>query len=149
MEVVLANIQEVQEYLEEPFKEHFDHIINMITTHVDFIKNTVQGLKEKGIDLQARMKAQTDKLKPRVEQEDQDEQDEELEESEQGFIGRTMSAIAAGFKTMWDYTVFVITWPYVKLFGSADADEVEESEQEDEQGTQELSEQSEKPETAE
>jgi hypothetical protein len=134
MEVVLANIQEVQEYLQEPFKEHFDHIINMITTHVDFIKNTVQALKEKGIDLQDRMKAQADKLKPRVTQEDQNEQDEEeQDEAEQGFIGRTMSAITGGFKTMWDYAVFVITWPYVKLFGSTQAEsEQDEEEQEDE-----------------
>jgi hypothetical protein len=98
----------------------------MITTHVDFIKNTVQALKEKGIDLQARMKAQM-AAKP-VTCPVEEEEHEQEQESEQGFIAYTLSAIGAGFKTMWDYVVYIVTWPYTKLFGSTES----ESEYEDE-----------------
>jgi|SRR5579863_500180 len=131
MDVAWTNIQEVQEYLQEPFKEHFDHLINMITTHVDFIKNTVQALKEKGIDLQARMKAQM-AAKPVACPVEEEEEQEEAQE--QGFIAYTLSAIGAGFKTMWDYAVYIVTWPYMKLFGPAQPEyEDEESQEEQEQ----------------
>jgi len=135
MDVAWTNIQEIQEYLQEPFQEHFDHLINMIMTHVEFIKKSVEALKDKGIDLQARMKAQTAKKQPVVQ--DGDEQEEEEETPEQGFIGRTMSVIASGFKTMWDYTLAVITWPYTKLFGSTESDdEVSDEENQDEPSEQ-------------
>lgn len=126
MEVALSNIQEVQEYLQEPFREHVDHIASMMTTHIQFIKDAVHKLKEQGIDLVAQV--ENKESQPAVTTQEPD-QEHELEEP-QGWISWTVSSIKTGFGVMWDYLVSTITWPYRKLFGSAQNDEPEHEEYE-------------------
>lgn len=140
MDVAWSNIEEVNEYIKEDFTNYFEKLVTLLKTHIDNIKGSVEGLKIRGIDLQERAHA---KSSPAVTKKDDasDEQDSDETDSEedepQGFSDRVIGAISGG----WDTLISIVTWPYTKLFGSADdhQDEPAEESQEENDDEQEQS----------
>jgi len=130
MDIISQNIKDIQEYVESAFASHFKQVIFSAQTQVEKTKNEIAVLKEKGIDMQkeaerlvAAYAAALEKPTPYPAVEDQAEE-EAVEEA--GFIGSIFAYIGGAVKTVWHGIVYIITWPFAKLFGPSEVYEQEE-----------------------
>ena len=124
------NVQELQQYMENAYAAGFEKLINQVKQEVDRVKNMVDTLKAKGFDLKTKI-LQGDKVGV--------EEQEDIEEEQPGFVQRIIinpiysiiSTIGLGLKTVWDYIISIVTWPYRIIFGSAPEEEGVDEEMEE------------------
>ncbi len=111
MDTVLRNLEDIDEYLQRGFTQHFNQLLQKIDEKISKIKDGVQRLKEKGIDF----KKQLDNIETVEEEQAVREQEIEEQENEEE---------APGWGTrMWNNFVSVIRWPYEKLVGTEEPSE--------------------------
>ncbi len=93
MDTYWKNLNTINTYLSDPFTKYFEQLVAKIEQETGKIKTVTQGLKEKGIDLQA----QALKLRGGVCKAPQKEAEEKPEEEETGILGTLWSWIKAPF----------------------------------------------------
>jgi len=111
------NIKNISVYLEQPFMHHFTRLIDEVKKHVSRVQKEIQSLKEKGVDF----KRQVDKVAQQEEQERRaKEAQEEAEQEEMKAKPKKQTWfgwIVSWPKKVWDFVVFVVTYPYELIFG--------------------------------
>lgn len=105
IDTALQNVKSVDAYLQQDFSQHFNQLLQKINVQVNKVVDTMQKLKEKGIDFKKQVNVTEEELPS------QEEMEEEEEEEAKSWG-----------KRVWDNIVAVIRWPYDKLFGSQAAD---------------------------
>ncbi|MGB8366923.1 MAG: hypothetical protein WCD44_01050 [Candidatus Babeliales bacterium] len=105
IDTALQNVKSVDIYLQQDFSQHFNQLLQKINVQINKVVDTMQKLKEKGIDFKKQINVTEEELPSQ-------EKMEEEEEEEAKSWG----------KRVWDNIVAVIRWPYDKLFGSQAAD---------------------------
>ncbi len=123
------NVQEIQQYLQDQYAAGFDQIVEQVKKDVGRVGNTLELLKEQGINLKARIAQITGVELP---------QEEPDQEEEPGVVARFIvnpikaifNAIGSFFSTIWDF----ITWPFSK--GEAVSEEQEDDQDEQQESVE-------------
>jgi hypothetical protein len=116
MDVFLSNIKSINSYIQNPFTQHFNSIINTIKENIERITQTLNSLKEKGIDLKQQVQNFEDQERAldctltTSQLESMKEKKHAQEEAEatppQGWFGWIWSSITDFFSSLWNMIAF-------------------------------------------
>lgn len=100
MDTLWKNIKDINDYIKNAFSQHFDKLVQAAQEQINKARDTIQLLREKGIDfkLQAQRLASLDK------QESSNHEDEEEKEVavQPGFLMKIWQRITGGLLALWN-----------------------------------------------
>lgn len=117
MDMYMRNIKDIQRYLQQDFAHYFQETTNKLSAEVERVKNVVQSLKEKGVDLKKQSHQWLNGGAPEVVQpaQTEDEDDEEPVVKKSGIL-HTIYQSLLFLKDMLVYPFYAI---YNTLFGKS------------------------------
>src|ERR1700733_14832277 len=117
------NLNNINAYLSDPFMKYFDQLIGKIDQEVEHINTTIQGLKERGIDLQA----QAQKLRkcPLPTKTEEVATPENEQEETTGFLGTVWYWVTSPFVLVGDMLTGAYDW-VTSWFGGGEHEETKE-----------------------
>jgi hypothetical protein len=121
MKTPFKGLTDIGQYIQGPFKQDFDKIDATVQEHATRIKNTLQSLKEKGIDLKNYSKTLDEKMMKDAASKQQEVVVEEVVE-EGGIMGTITSwwnMIRDALYSVYESTSTFVSGIYESIFGSS------------------------------
>ncbi|HEV2916435.1 MAG TPA: hypothetical protein VGW78_01685 [Candidatus Babeliales bacterium] len=100
------NIKNIQRYLEQDLQRYFDQLINNAKQQVERIKNAMQTLKEKGIDLKYSVE-KISQQEPATSKEEQKPEPTPKPIIKKGIIARTFDFVSYGISAVWNMILWI------------------------------------------
>lgn len=117
MDTYWKNLNSINNYLADAYTKYFDQLVNKLQQETDKINGSIQGLKEKGIDIRAQAQLMKSSCKMPVK-----EAEEAVEEESSGILGTLWNVIKAPFSLVG--SIFAGIFDMVGgLFGGGSSDE--------------------------
>ena len=118
MDTYWKNLNSINSYLSDAYTKYFDQLTVKLQQETDKINNTIQGLKEKGIDIRAQAQLMKTSCKAPVK-----EAEEVAQEESSGILGTVWNIIKAPFSFVGSAVAGIFDW-VSGLFGGGSSDEI-------------------------